>query len=471
MYSNSWDGRVKQLNSAPSDPAGRYVLYWMQAALRTQTNPALDLSVHKANEAGLPLVVLFNLMPDYPEAQLRHFAFLVEGVEEVWESLRELGAHPVLRIGDPMTAVNQLSGDAREVVLDRGYLKQQRHWYRSLAKSLSKSLCQVEGEVVVPLETASTKAEYAARTIRPRIHRHLDDFLVPTQACQNLSVRAAEGSGPAEGPSPTQVRENLADYVGTQGVGPVSHLFQGGPKAAQERLHRFLSDHLGDYDDKRNHPHLDQTSTLSPYLHFGMISPLQISWTVMNALPRDNPSRQSFLEELIVRRSLAQNTCLYDDLYDSYEGLPEWARKTLHLHREDARPHLTTPEQLEQAQTHDPYWNAAQIEMVETGFMHNYMRMYWGKKILEWSESPELAYQTTLRLNNKYFLDGRDPASFTNVGWIFGLHDRPWQERAIYGKVRCMMASGLERKTKPCEYVRKVSKRTGRGVPESQLTL
>jgi deoxyribodipyrimidine photo-lyase len=223
-------------------------------------------------------------------------------------------------------------------------------------------------------------------------------------------------------------------------------------------LRRFLRADLAGYRNDRNQPQLPRVSHLSMYLHFGQISPLEIALEVDGMRDRPAEDRQSFLEELIVRRELAQNFVEYTEHYDTYECLPQWARATLKKHAADERPQIYTIAQLENAETHDSYWNAAMLEMKHTGYMHNLLRMYWGKKILEWSASPEEAYRTTLTLNNRYFLDGRDANSFTNVGWLFGLHDRPWPERPIYGTVRTMTASGLERKCDIEAYVRRVNR-------------
>ncbi|MCA9781184.1 MAG: deoxyribodipyrimidine photolyase, partial [Candidatus Eremiobacteraeota bacterium] len=249
-----------------------------------------------------------------------------------------------------------------------------------------------------------------------------------------------------------------------QSVKPVSQFFKGGTVQARTTFLRFIEDLLEDYDVQRNQPQTDYTSTMSPYLHYGMISPVYLSVTMLERCNPDSENVKSYLEELIIRRGLSQNFTHFEPKYDSFDCLPEWARKTLGEHAKDDRPDLLSRDELESASSHDPYWNAAQVEMVETGYMHNYMRMYWGKKILEWSASPREGYETTLYLNNKYFLDGRDPASFGNVAWIYGLHDRAWQERAIYGKIRTMTAGGLERKNDPKAYVEKIEKLTGRTV-------
>jgi len=238
-------------------------------------------------------------------------------------------------------------------------------------------------------------------------------------------------------------------------VGPVPSFFTGGTAAAKRRFAEFVQDRLKRYDQNHNQPQADDISHMSPYLHFGQISPLYLALEVAEA-SASRAAKDAFTEELIVRRELACNFTQFQENYDSYDCLPGWARQSLGEHHRDRREYVYSEVQLEKAETHDPYWNAAMREMICTGFMHNYMRMYWGKKILEWSRTPEEGFATTLALNNKYFLDGRDPNSYAGVAWVYGVHDRAWPQRAVYGKVRSMMASGLERKCDIKAYVRKV---------------
>lgn len=241
-------------------------------------------------------------------------------------------------------------------------------------------------------------------------------------------------------------------------VPAVTRFFKGGTSRAKKIFGNFIRSRLKNYEKNHNQPQTDDISHMSMYLHFGQISPLYLALRIKKADHRLDSAKTTFLEELIVRRELAANFVYYNWDYDNFDCLPDWAQKTLADHRKDRRPYTYTLRQLEGAKTHDPYWNAAMQEMKYTGFMHNYMRMYWGKKILEWSSSPELAFSNTLAINNKYFLDGRDPNSYAGVAWIYGVHDRAWPQRSIYGKVRCMMASGLERKCDVHGYVDKVKK-------------
>jgi deoxyribodipyrimidine photo-lyase len=291
------------------------------------------------------------------------------------------------------------------------------------------------------------------------LREHLDEFLVglrPTRPkMQSLNMQAG-------GLDISDVQKVLDGMDLDRSVEPVSHLYRGGTSEARRILRRFLRDSFSTYDENRNQPQTDDVSHMSKYLHFGQVSPVYLALRVRDS---GAPKREvdSYLDELIVRRELSMNFVHYTPDYDSYSSLPGWARKTLEEHREDERGPVYTRRQLEAAQTHDAYWNAAMREMVHTGYMHNHMRMYWGKKILEWSNTPEHAYRTTLYLNNKYFVDGRDPNSFANVSWVYGQHDRGWTERPVFGKVRYMSAAGLERKAKPEEYVEKVERMISEG--------
>jgi deoxyribodipyrimidine photo-lyase len=223
-----------------------------------------------------------------------------------------------------------------------------------------------------------------------------------------------------------------------------------------KRFKKFTQDRLMLYAGNSNQPQTDDVSHMSPYLHFGQISPVYLALEVKKFLKLYPQDTEAYLEQLIVRRELAMNFAEFSKDYDTFTSIPVWAKKTLKEHASDSREYLYTPDKFERAQTHDEYWNAAMNEMKITGFMHNYMRMYWGKKVLEWSISPEEAFNTLMCLNNKYFLDGRDANSYTGVAWIFGLHDRAWGRREVFGTVRYMAASGLERKCDIKAYVKKI---------------
>ena len=314
---------------------------------------------------------------------------------------------------------------------------------------------EVETEVVVPVEVVSDHHEYAARTIRPKIHKHWEEYLVELKetAVKHSSLKL-DVPGNID---VTDVEAALKKLKIDRSVSR-SPRFAGGQSEARKLLKHFLQKDLKGFATDRNEPAQQRTSLMSGYLHFGHISPVELALAVKNHHASPAKDREVYLEELIVRRELSMNFCNYVSNYDSYECLPEWARKSLSEHRNDKRETVYSREELESAKTHDPYWNAAQLEMTRTGFMHNYMRMYWGKKILEWTASPKQAFETTLYLNNKYFLCGRDANSFANVAWIYGLHDRPWgPERKIFGLIRYMNAAGLERKFDIDGYVKRVA--------------
>jgi deoxyribodipyrimidine photo-lyase len=445
--------RVRQLNEKEI-VEGDYVLYWMQEAQRAEYNHALEYAVQRANELGQSLLVIFGLMADYPEANLRHYAFLLEGLQDVKEGLKERNIKFVVRRGSPDEVALDAGKNASLIVCDMSYLSLQKEWREKVAEGADCLVVQVETEVVVPVELASDKQEHAARTLRPKIQEHLDEFLVelePTEIDkQSLNMKD-------DGLDLSNVEEILDDMKLDRSVESVSHLYRGGTREAKKILERFLESKLDTYVEHRNQPQTDDVSHMSKYLHYGHISPIYVGLKIQDANPPQE-DLDSYLEELIIRRELSMNFCHYIPDYDEFSNLPDWAKKTLKDHANDEREYVYAREQLENAQTHDEYWNAAMNEMRYTGYMHNYMRMYWGKKILEWSVTPEEAYETTLYLNNKYFVDGRDPNSYANVAWVFGQHDRGWQERAVFGKVRYMSAGGLERKAKPKEYVEKVER-------------
>ena len=452
-YSDIQATRIQPLNLRDVRFDADYVLYWMQQSQRAEYNHALECAVRQANEMGLGVVVVFGLSEDYPEANLRHYTFLLEGLAETRSLLAQRGIQMVIRRGSPPDVALELGQNAAMIVCDRGYLKHQRIWREQVGRKADSRVLQVESDGIVPLEVVSEKAEYAARTIRPKIQKYLDDYLVELHP---TPVRRSTLNIPLDSLDLKRPMDILAGMTIDKKVFAVSRFFKGGTARAKKRFDNFIGSRLARYERNHNQPQTDDISHMSMYLHFGQISPLYLALEIKNADSRLKDAKDAFLEELIVRRELAANFVQYNPEYDRYQCLPDWARRTLSDHRKDRRMFTYSRQKLEDGRTHDPYWNAAMQEMKYTGFMHNYMRMYWGKKILEWSSSPEAAFRTTLAINNKYFLDGRDPNSYAGVAWIFGMHDRAWPERPIYGKVRCMMASGLERKCDIKGYVDKV---------------
>ncbi len=445
--------RISRLSEHP--PAdGQYVLYWMQQSQRAECNHALEHAAERANAMSRPLLVCFALTDDYPEANARHYRFMLEGLRETQSALEKRGIRMIVQQGRPDELVVQLGREASLVICDRGYLRHQKQWREQVARRLACEVTQVESDVVVPVQVASGKAEWAARTLRPKIHAHVERFLV---ALRSTPVRQDSLSLQVDGLKLDDVEAVLKRLELDHSV-PAATLFRGGASEGRRILRRFVTDHLAHYQENRNQPQTDDVSHMSKYLHFGQISPIEVALAVRDAARGRREDVETFLEELLVRRELSHNFVHYTANYDQYECLPAWAQKTLHRHQRDRRPHLYSREQLDNAATHDPYWNAAMREMRFTGYMHNYMRMYWGKKILEWSATPQEAFETALALNNRYFIDGRDPVSFANVAWVFGLHDRPWAERPIFGTVRYMSADGLRRKCDIDGYVAKVER-------------
>ena len=434
---------------------GDYVLYWMQQSQRAEYNHALEYAIELANAFEQSVLVVFALMDDYPEANLRHYTFMLEGLQETQASLAKKGIKMVIQRGFPPDVAAALGRKASVIVCDRGYLKHQKDWRTRVARSVPCRVVQVESDVIVPLEVVSPRAEYAARTIRPKIHKHLDDYLLPFKSG---NVKKPSLDLKIKGLDLTDSSAVLKKLSVDRSVPPVTRFFKGGTSRGKKKLAEFIRKRFDHYVKNRNQPQTDDISHMSPYLHFGQLSPLYIALQIKAAGSRLNEAQESYLEELVVRRELATNFVNYTPNYNSFSCLPLWAQKTLKQHQKDKREYVYTRSQLENAKTHDEYWNAAMREMKITGFMHNYMRMYWGKKILEWSKTPEHAFRTTLAINNKYFLDGRDPNSYTGVAWIYGVHDRAWFERPIFGKIRYMAASGLERKCDIQGYVKKVDR-------------
>ena len=458
------DERVHELNETGVREGGDYVLYWMQQSQRAEHNDALEYAVGRANELDLPLLVVFGLTDDYPEANARHYAFMLEGLKDAGETLKERGIKFVVGRGSPDEIALRYGEHAALIVTDGAYLRPEKAWKERVSEGASCLVIGVESNVVVPVQLASNKREHAARTLRPKIHKHLDHFLVelkPTKVEQDsLSLDVEDGLDLSD------ISAVLDGMDLDEGAWPLREMYTGGATAGREALGRFLKENFAEYVEHRNQPQTSDVSHMSKYLHYGHLSPVYIVLEVMNSGgPQDDID--SYVEEVVVRRELSINFCFYTPDYDSYSCLPDWAKKTLKEHESDEREYVYTREQLESAETHDAYWNAAMREMIYTGYMHNHMRMYWGKKILEWSRTPEQAYETTLYLNDKYFVDGRDANSYANIAWVFGNHDRGWKERDVLGKIRYMSAGGLERKAKPKEYVEKVDRLVEEGRPEA----
>ncbi len=441
------DSRILKMNRLPTNPFGKYILYWMQASVRIEDNHALASALNYCRQYQKPLVVFFSLTPSYPHANLRHYTFLLQGLKDTAMKLKEKEITFCLRIGEPVEEVQEIAKEAVIVITDNGATRQQRLWRDTLASSLSQQFLAIETNLLIPPWLASNKEEYAARTIRPKIEKIMEQWITPRPRMQ---WSAGQSTLSLNGMEIEQWENWIATLKIDRSVSSVEWC-TGGETAALKALKNFIRSGLSRYHQDRSDPGLDASSKLSPYLHFGHLSPLTILREV-----REHKDAKTFIEELIIRRELAFNYAWFNSYYDQYRGIPLWAAETLAKHQPDPRPYLYTLEQLESAKTHDEFWNACQDEMVISGFMHGYMRMYWGKKIIEWTQAPEQAFEWMVYLNDKYQLDGRDPNGYCGIAWCFGKHDRPWTRRDVFGTIRYMNAQGLKRKFHMESYLQRI---------------
>ena len=434
------------------------MLYWAQMNRRVDSNHALAYAAEMANAAGLPVLYYEGLTCSYPYASDRFHSFILEGVPDTASRLRELGIGYVFHLrrkrSDPDDAFYRLAKDAAAIVTDDYPTFIARSNNGRVPGKLKIPYYAVDSSCIVPMRQFK-KREYAAYTIRPKIRKLLAQYLTPAPAI----VVSRKFRGKPDGLHTRVTRSNISELVASCEVDhsvrpPVE--FPGGAAAAKKRLDQFLEYRLHRYSGFHNEPSAKATSGLSPYLHFGQISSLEVALAVQDHAREHQLIADEFLEELIIRRELAFNFACFTDNQESLDALPDWARKTLAKHARDKRDPVYTQDQFECGETHDPLWNAAQKELLCTGKIQGYYRMYWGKKIIEWSAAPDEALATMIHLNDRYALDGRDPNTYTNILWCFGLHDRPWVERPIFGQVRYMSYDGMRRKTDVDAYVRGV---------------
>ena len=455
--------RVRDLNGLPFRENADYVLYWAQMNRRVGYNHALAHAVEIANQRGLPVLVYEGLTCTYPAANDRLHTFILEGVPDTAAAAKALGAgyvfHPRRRREDRNDALYQLARRAACVVTDDYPTFIAREHNRRVPAKLDLPYFAVDSSCVVPMSKLE-KREYAAYTIRPKLHRLLGQYLKAFEMPRPLKrwKQAASEFHVEVRDIPQLVASCEIDHS----IAP-SLSYCGGSQQAEKHLDFFLRNNLRRYAEDRNEPAAHATSNLSPYLHFGHISSLEVAvrardYALDHALQADE-----YLEELIVRRELAFNYARFAEAPDSLANLPDWARATLAKHDGDRRDPVYTPQQLAAAQTYDAIWNATQKELLLRGKIHGYYRMYWGKKIIEWSASHEEAMRTMVDLHDRYAIDGRDPLTYTNILWCFGLHDRPWVERAIFGQIRWMSYDGMRRKTNSDGYLKEIEhlERTG----------
>lgn len=423
------------------------VAYWMHREHRAADNHALLFARELALERKVPLVVLYGLAPEFLQAASRQFLFLVKGLEKTAQVLESKNIPFLMRLGSPDEVVPELVRDLdiSALVMDFDVLRLKRQWMKTVADAVQGDVWEVDSRNTVPCRLVSDKREYAARTIRPKIHRLLSDFLVEPPALKKHPHTLKKR------PATATMDEAMAQAASAPSLPETA--FTSGETAAREQLEAFIGNGLDVYGEGRNVPTNPGVSRLSPYLHFGQISGLRVLHEV-TARGSNRDSVAAFVEQLVVRRELSDNFCFHEPDYDNPGCFADWAVTTLEEHLDDARPYLYSLEELERASTHDALWNAAQMEMVRTGHMHNYMRMYWAKKILEWSPHYGEAMERAIFLNDRYQLDGRDSNGYTGVAWsIGGVHDRAWGERPIFGKIRFMSYNGAKSKFKIREYI------------------
>lgn len=429
------------------------VVYWMQRDQRIKDNWALVYAAEQSLLRKVPLMVLFNLVPSYGKGTLRHYDFMLKGLEEIEVSLAALSIPFKVLSGTPEVTIPDFvrTHGVGEVVVDFNPLRFVDGWRKVVGESLPVRLTEVDAHNIVPCWYASDKQEFAAYTFRPKMHRLLSEFLTPIPSIKkhpyNSKISLQNDW--------TELRNSLAVDDTVPSVPMVS-----GERAAQKKLREFSEHRLKRYHLDRNDPTLSGVSGLSPYLHFGQLSAQKVALTVKEAdAPKD--AKDAFLEELIVRRELSDNFCFYNEHYDQVRGAHAWAQATLTAHENDVREVIYTRDELEHGKTHDELWNAMQQQMVEEGKMHGWCRMYWAKKILEWSPDPQTAVDHALYLNDRYELDGNDPNGVVGVMWsICGVHDRAWNERPIFGKVRYMNFAGAKRKFDVKAYIETYGSKT-----------
>jgi deoxyribodipyrimidine photo-lyase len=489
--------RVQLLNNKSANNDGKYILYWMQMFKRTTHNHALNFAIQQANERKIPLVVYEGLKFYYPWANDRLHTFILEGVEEKRKAFADKGILYLFYLqqdeNSPKNTIAELAKDAALIVTDDFPCFIIPEHNKRIAEKASIPVYAVDSNGMIPMSKFD-KENYAAYTIRPRIKRMLPDydkpFIKESVVCSADSflrspsfftnspsyvLRSTDSvlrssssflsnedfflrspiSIPRLSSSFTFNDETIANLVANCTINhdiKPSRVYKGGSLNAKKRLDYFIKNIFPNYNETRNECSVDGSSRLSPYLHFGYLSVFEIVEAVNNAdVPKE--SKESFLEELIVRRELAYNFTKFNDKYDSLECLPNWTQESMRKHADDERERLYTLEQLENFKTHDEIWNAAQRELVETGGMHNYVRMLWGKNVIGWTKSYEEAFAILEDFNNKYALDGRNPNSYAGILWCFGKHDRPWFERNVFGTIRYMTSGSSGKKFNAKKYI------------------
>ena len=438
-------GRVKTLRTGRF--SGEAVLYWMQRDKRVYDNWALIASQYTAIKNRAPLYVCFQYTGDNRESNTRQYEFLFKGLEQTAQTLEQHNIRFLLLKGNAKDTIPKLIQEHSigTLIVDYSPLKVYKNRIKKVLEKVQIPFFQVDAHNIVPVWKASDKKEFAAHTIRKKIKNNLIDYLTEYPKI----IKHPYG----------EKRENKFSFLDTMknlnidiSVQPVSWI-EPGESAANKSL-GLLNQSLNNYDVRRNDPNKNALSNLSPYFHYGHLSSQRAVLEIKKFnIPQND--KAAFIEQVIVRKELADNFCEYEINYDYFDGFHPWAQTTLNQHRNDEREYLYPKQQFEESETHDDLWNAAQNQMMITGKMHGYMRMYWAKKIMEWSPSPEIAQQIAIDLNDKYQLEGRDPNGYTGIAWsIGGIHDRAWFERPVYGKIRYMNYNGCKSKFDVAKYIK-----------------
>lgn len=446
--------RVRVRRAGSPDPKGKCVVYWMQRAERGVDNPALDCAIDVANELGLPVVAYFSAISNFPRANWRHYAFLNQGLHDVGQDLAQRGVGFVVR-RPPNHSLERFAEEVGAAIIigDENPLRDPERWRSVLADRLQIPYWTVDADVVVP-SCLFERSFFAQHIFRKRLAPLLPEYLVePTPP--HVARQWSWPRGLERWVLDDDITRGWRNFNRT--IRPVD-TFRGGSHAALARLRTFVTHQLAGYEEARRKPQLNGTSQLSPYLHFGHISPLRIVLEVKKAVDAGKAPQSAYdayVNELVGWRELSVNFVRYEnDTYDSIECAEPWAQKTLAEHARDRRDPVYTYEQLERGETGDPLWNAAQLQMVRYGWMHNMLRMYWAKKLLQWAPTAAKAFEWAVLLNDSYELDGRDPNSYSGIAWaIAGKFDRAWGERPVFGKIRYMSGASTGRKFDSARYI------------------
>ena len=421
------------------------ILYWCNREIRSKDNWALLHAANIAEKNKVPLYVVYNLDVGYLGGGLRQHKFKLDGLKVLETNLEKLNI-PLFILTKPF--VSDITSFIKKnnvgfVVTDFSPLRISKKWVNDLNLKLKIPFVQVDAHNIVPVWVTSQKQEFAAYTIRPKLNRLFPEYISDYPKLKTNKHNKLKNKNNFEKLMKANVDKNVL---------PVDWI-KSGENEGIKMLKDFIKNRLNNYSKNRNIPPLKQISNLSPYFHYGMLSPQRAFFEVSKANAKKE-DKDSFIEEAFVRRELSDNYCYYNEYYDSFNGFPDWAKKSLKEHTKDKREYVYTTKQFENAKTHDDLWNAAQMEMVNKGKMHGYMRMYWAKKILEWTKSPKDALKIAIYLNDKYELDGRDPNGYVGCAWsIGGLHDRAWFERPVFGKIRFMSYNGCKSKFDINKYI------------------